>query len=661
MGSGNKNDVKNEINTEQQRVNDQFGALYNTMEEKRLATEQRSNAERDILTGTLTPIATSGMGGLDPTVTQNIRNLYGGKTVGYESGTSGGNSNSGGDSSGGSSGGGSAAPVAPVNPWSEPESIYRNMGQTGGIEIEKLRSQVAELENMARTGAIDPAAQGRIQETINQLKNFQFDPAAKARIDSTISQLDEIGRTGGYDPNRLAAIRGDIDSLRSWAQTGGVDADRLASARGNIDFMQGGGISDADLGRWRGTGYDEFARTGGWSDTERADFRDRATSAIPAMYRTQADEAARLTNIQGGGGAGLLAAASRANRQGAQNLATAARDAEIDLGGAVREGRRWGIEGIANTEAAIQERQGANRGIGLTAGNQLELGVGANRISGLTEAARAGTTLEQNIASNRIGANEVAGKLKLDTENAINDAFIRAKQGAGSIEANLEQAISQNRIAAQKAATEAESTAQRLRQEGQLAGAQGLMSVAAQKEAQARAAEASAGAARANDQANERWWAQFVSGNERWIGEQGMQGQQNALRNLTQVYGMDPTLPRDSMQLDIASQQAGATGRLLGIDAQNSAGGKDWTDWARFGLGAAQGLGFGGGRTDVNSRGGGYSSDMEPGWNSGSSGYDYDSDNPNSIWYDGGQGGGGNNPAGGTRPSDDQWWIDNGL
>jgi hypothetical protein len=374
------------------------------------------------------------------------------------------------------------------------------------------------------------------------------------------------------------------------------------------------------LNRFRGTGYEEFARTGGWSDNDRADFRDRATSVIPAMYQTQRDEAARLNNIGGGSGAGFLAAASRSNRRGAQDLATAARDAEISLGGEVREGRRWGIEGLRDTEAQIQAQQGTNRGIGLTAGNQLELGVGTNRISGLSESARAGTTLEQNIAANRIGANEVAGKLQVDTQNAINDAFIRTRQGAGTLEANMQQAISQNRIAAQKAAAEAESTAQRLRQEGQLAGAQGLMSIAAQKEAAARAAAATGAAARANDQANERWWASFVSGNERWIGENQMQGQQNALRNLTQIYGMDPTLPRDNFQLNIANSQSGAQGRLLGIDAQMNQGeGNGWMDWAKFGLGTLGGLGNSfGGNDDVRD-------------------YKYDSDDPSSIWYEGQQ------------------------
>lgn len=652
MGSGAKNDVRQEINSEQNRVNDQFSNLYNTMEEKRKATEEMSNQERDFLKESLTPLAGS-TGGLDQNVVNNIRNTYGGKTVGFEA-DSGGSSGSGGGGGDSSGGGNSGASPTPANPWAEPEGVYRNFAETGGIEIEKLRSQVAALEEMSKTGAIDPAAAASIQETINKLKSFQFDPEAKARINATISGLEDIARTGGFDPARLATIRGDIDSLRSWAQTGGVDPTRLASARNNIDFMQGGGMTAEDIARYRGTGFQEFADTGGWSMADRANFRDRATSGIPALVKTQLDEANRLKNIQGGGGAGnFLAAQARLNRQGAQNLATANRDAEIDLANNIREGRQWGIEGLRDTENSLQTILGANRTAGLNAGNTLELGVAGNRMAGLRDAAQAGTTLEQNIAANKIGAGEAVGQLQLDLENSINDAFIKAQSGAGTLESNLEQARAANRVKAAEAAATAEATAQKLRQEGQLAGAQGLMQVAAQKEAAANRAAATAASVRANDQANERWWAQYISGNERWIGEQQMQGQQNALRNLTQIYGMDPTLPRDSMQVDIAGQQAAANRGLLGIDAQAASGGKDWTDWAKFGLGAAQGLSnaFGGGG------GGGSSTDIYRGDSGAPSGsiYDYGSDTDigGSIPTGPGSGVWGvPNP----QPSEDDWW-----
>jgi hypothetical protein len=505
--------------------------------------------------------------------------------VGFDSGTSGGSSGGGGSDSGGSSG--SATPVE--DKWKAPSDIYTEFGKTGGVEMERMRSQIAELENMAKTGAIDPAQKDSINATIQKLKEFQFDPNAKAQIQGAIDNLAVMGQTGGYDPGRLAKINSDLDTLRNWSATGGVDPERMAQLRGTIDFMNQGGISQADLERWRGTGYDEFARTGGWSDADRADYRDRATSGIPAMYRQQMDEATRLRNIQGGSGAGgFLAAAGQANRRGAQDMATARRDAEIDLGSQVREGRQWGIKGLADTEAAIQTQYGINRATGLQTGTKFETDIGANRIAGYGEAAKQAAQLEKDISSNRITATQLGGALNVQMQDSINDAFIRAQQGAGTLETNLADAIGRNRVNAQNYAAQAEAKAQQLRQEGQLAGAKGLMEVAAQKAAEAARAQANSNAARQNDQANERWWANFQAGNERWIGEQQQQGQQYAVGQQRALLGMDETLARDQFGVDTASQWAGANRGLLGIDAQSNQGGKDWTDWARFGLGAAQ-------------------------------------------------------------------------
>ena len=572
------------IGQEQTRVNEQFSSLTAEMDAKRKEKDEQSKRDRAALTGTLETMA-GPTGGLDQTVVGNIRGLYGGKSVGMDGGSSGGGGGGGSDSGGGGGGGGTPA-AAPVDPYAQPKSIFEEFGKTGGVEMDKMRAQITELENMAKTGAIDPAQKDSINATIQKLKDFQFDPAARAQIQTQVDRLTEMGQTGGYDPARLAQINSDIDSLRQWSQTGGIDPARLAQLRGTQDFMMGGGISADDLSRWRGTGFDEFAKTGGWSDADRADFRDRATSGIPAMYQSNMQEAARRANIQGGGGGGFLAAAGQQGRQQAQEMATARRDAEIDLGGQVRAGRQFGITGLANTEKDIQSQYGLNRGAGMQAGNQLELGVGQNRITGLSNVAERQAALEKDISSNRITATELSGRLNKDTQDSINDAFIRSQSGAGTLETNLADAIGKNRVAAQAAAATAEGKAQQLRQEGQLAGAQGLMQVAAQKAAEAARAAAAGAAARANDQANERWWANFQSGNEQWIGAHQQQGQQYATEQQRLMLGMDETLARDKFGVDTASQWADANKGLLQTAAMDK--GTDWSKYAALGIGGAQ-------------------------------------------------------------------------
>jgi hypothetical protein len=600
MAKGDKAEVKQEINTEQDRVNERFGSFAAEQEQKRKEKDEQSKRDRAALTGTLEGMSGTG-GGLDPNVVNNIRNLYPGVAPG-SSGSSGSSGGGGGDSGGG--GAGTTTPAAPVeDKWKAPEDIFKEAGKTGLVDMERMRAQVSELEKMAQSGAIDPAQKDSINATIQKLKDFQFDPNAKAQIQGQIDALTEMGRTGGYDPDRLAKINSDLDNLRAWSATGGIDPERLKQLRGTQDFMMGGGISEEDLARWRGTGYSEFAKTGGWSDADRADFRDRATSGIPAAYAQQMGEAQRLRNIQGGGGAGFLAAAGQANRRGMQDLATARRDAEIDLGTNVREGRRWGIEGLASTEDAIQEQLGLNRKAGTDAGNVLELGVGANRITGYSEAAKQQAQLEKDISGNKITATELSGRLNKDMQDSINDAFIRSQQGAGTLETNLADAIGKNKIAAQTAAAQAESVAQKLQQEGKIAGAKGLTEIAAQKAAEAARAASNANAARAIDDANSRWYANFVAGNERWIGEQQQSGQQFATNQQRLLLGTDETLDRDRFGLDIENSWAGANRGLLQTDAANAGGGIDWGKWAGLGLSGAAVYKQGGSNTDQTDTG----------------------------------------------------------
>lgn len=505
-----------------------------TMERRRREYETQSNAERQTIKDSITPnLAITG--GLDPTVVSNIRGLYAGKTVGQDGSTSGSGSSGGGGDSGGSSA--PAAPAAGV--FDESERAFRDINTESQANIGRLRSQVDELQAMAKTGGMDPQAAASVQAIADKLKNFQFDPQSAAQIKGEIERLSQYGESGGVDPGRLAGLRTTIDS------------------------MMAGGISEADLARWRGTGYGEFAETGGWSSEDRANYRDRATSAIPAMYQQQMADAARLRNVGGGNAQGFLAGASRLNRQSSQDMVKAARDAEIDLGSQVREGRRWGIEGLAQTEKDIQAQRGQNITSGLSSGVQLE----------------------NDIATNRINATQMAGQLNVDFNDAVNNAFIQAQSGAGTLESNMAKAVADNKVRAQEAAATAEGLAQRLRIEAQQASAQGLLAVAAQKQAAADRAAATGAAARASDQANERWWANFQMEGEQYIGSQQMEGQNNAQRNMITLYGMDPMLDRDRFGMDLNNSVITGAGM---VNEMNSGKGVDWGKWASLGLGGAQ-------------------------------------------------------------------------
>jgi hypothetical protein len=84
--------------------------------------------------------------------------------------------------------------------------------------------------------------------------------------------------------------------------------------------------------------------------------------------------------------------------------------------------------------------------------------------------------------------------------------------------------------------------------------------------------------------------------------------------------------------VDTASQWAGSNRGLLGIDAQNNQGGRDWMDVSRFALGAAQGgkdLFSGAGNTDK-----GKTADPNiPGSSTGTGGSNNRTDDPQNPFY----------------------------
>jgi len=166
----------------------------------------------------------------------------------------------------------------------------------------------------------------------------------------------EFSKTGGWDPRRVASMDENIQGFKNIARTGGVD--EAGQAR-----IRGGGV------------YDEFSRTGGYSDTDRQNIRSRATSVIPAMYGRMKDEASRASTLQGGYGPGRMAMQSRLARQNASGLSDATRDAEIGIQEGVNRGRQWGAQGMTSSEQGLQDLMSQNRLSSLQGASQAEMGL----------------------------------------------------------------------------------------------------------------------------------------------------------------------------------------------------------------------------------------------------------------------------------------------
>lgn len=203
-------------------------------------------------------------------------------------------------------------------------------------------------------------------------------------------KYNAIYDTGGFDPSDLEGINRDIGSLEEYAK--------------------GGSVSEADRARIRGGGvYDEASKTGLWSDPEKADFRARAGSVLPAFYDAVKNEFSRQNTAQGGYNPGYTYQNAKLARDASRQSAAANLEAETTLADSIRKNRQWGAEGMTSSEMALQ-------------------GLLDNIFRGSTTAAlSARTGIADSKAKNRLAATSGLSQVNQDKLNAA--------QGIGSLRA----------------------------------------------------------------------------------------------------------------------------------------------------------------------------------------------------------------------------------
>lgn len=179
-------------------------------------------------------------------------------------------------------------------------------------------------------------------------KNNSFD-AAKAAVAANPS-----GSGGGGGGGGIKTPGGDY-----FSESEGY-ARNLAGTYGGVNeafykkMMDRGGLDDTAINNFRANGlFNEFQKTGGWSDADKANYRSRASSVLPGMYEGISNEMARRANAQGYGSGFTGAAAALARQQG-QAMAEANINAELGLSDSVRSGRQWGAQAGSAAENALQ-------------------------------------------------------------------------------------------------------------------------------------------------------------------------------------------------------------------------------------------------------------------------------------------------------------------
>lgn len=179
----------------------------------------------------------------------------------------------------------------------------------------------------------------------------------KGRSDALFDELGGtfrsfMGPHGGLDPSRIANIEGDISGFRDIGRYGAADA--------------------AGANRIRGNGvFEEFSKTGGYSDADKANIRSRIASQTPSFFASLRRRLDQQNRVNNGLNPGYTSQMSKMARDAGQEGTAAVREGEIALQEAVNSGRKWGTEGMSASERAIV----ANMLAGLEGASSTEMGL----------------------------------------------------------------------------------------------------------------------------------------------------------------------------------------------------------------------------------------------------------------------------------------------
>lgn len=196
---------------------------------------------------------------------------------------------------------------------------------------------------------------GNLENTLLNLFNTERNRNDSSRTDLT-NRYGNLADTGGWDPNDLSGVRGDIAGLNELGRTGGLDATA-------INRFRGGGV------------YDEFAKTGGYSEGDISNIRSRSNSVIPSMYAGLKDELQRQNTAQGGYSPGYTYGLAKSGRDAYRAGAGQALDTEIGIKDKVNSGRQWGASGMTSSENALQTLRTGNMFRGLEGAGNLGIGL----------------------------------------------------------------------------------------------------------------------------------------------------------------------------------------------------------------------------------------------------------------------------------------------
>lgn len=251
-------------------------------------------------------------------------------------------------------------------------------GIFGGRKQRQSRDQALNGINdyaSSRPGMYQPLIDSRIQNIGDaQTRSSDIYNQAAQGFGNIIS-------SGGAVPNQ-GAIKGDIRELQDWGRNS---------------------ISPEDMARMRGGGgYEEFARTGGYSPQAIAELKLNAAQVPQSFFSSLAGMNSRNQAVSGGQNPGFTAQQIALARERGRGATQAKLDADIGVNEAVNAGRRWGIGGMSDSENAVQQL------------------LSRNRLAALSGALSGDTNLAQMGSQNALAALQGLRGLRTDVPGEVN-------------------------------------------------------------------------------------------------------------------------------------------------------------------------------------------------------------------------------------------------
>lgn len=314
--------------------------------------------------------------------------------------------------------------------------------RTGGLisDLGRERSNILSgYGDLANTGGLQEGEYNRLLSGDYSSIPGRGSQGVLGNIPNYLDVYNELlGRTGGFGADRLGRLGQVSQNLMSGGNYADVNKgiSGLINARGNFgdvndiisrlrDFGSTGGVSADEISRINRPYFEELERTGGYSPEDIANIRNRAARGAASTFGSLSDQLSRQRQV-GNFGPGYSEAAAKLARQSAQATGENARDTELGISNAVREGKLTGAQNIAANQLALSRLKGENT---LSAYGQAgNLGISRENAinNAMAEGARLGLSREDQIRL----AQQAAADVDLRTQGLINQTRLGAAQGS---------------------------------------------------------------------------------------------------------------------------------------------------------------------------------------------------------------------------------------